>query len=220
MNQWFRYTRGRAALSLLAASALLGCSAQGNQDAEVGSLALPLAANAPSGTHYRLRDATFDIHQGYYWGGSAGYMGIGGGVGNPPVLSVSSEDADPDAPSIEVDLEQGQYTVTLRPGWRFERVENGEATDVEATLLSDANQYVYVYPHSTTWTSYQFGIGGTELWLNGKVNINIGVYEDPDEYYGPSGGYGGRGGATPIAGSTSGGAFAAGGPSIGGASNF
>ena len=217
MKQWFRGIRGQGVVCALCVGALSGCGANGGVEPggekEVGSLALPLAANASSGTLYRLRDAIFDIRQGYYWGGDIPFpgAGTGGGGSNPPLLSVSSED-DPNAQSIEVDLEQGAYTVTLRPGWRFERVENGAATDVEATLLSDPNQYPYVYPHSTTWASYQFGIGGTELWLNGKVNITIDVYENPDEYYGSSGGFGGFwgiGGTTPIPG-----------PSAGGSSGF
>lgn len=35
-----------------------------------------------------------------------------------------------------------------------------------------------------------------EVWFNGNLNIDINVYEDPDDYYGGSGGYGwGSGGA-------------------------
>jgi hypothetical protein len=104
---------------------------------------------------------------------------------------VSSED-DPDASSINISVERGYYNVRLLPGWRMEKVENGTATEVEATLLSDATQWIYVNPHSSSWVRYEFGIGERSLWFNGDLTIDLQVYEDPSQYYG---GYGGEGGA-------------------------
>lgn len=192
-----------AAAGVVFAALLSGCGSQGaDRESDVGSISLPLAADAASGARYRLRDATFEISNGYYYyeDENTSAMAVGGGYGT--VVTVSSEDEDPDASSILVDLEQGSYGVRLLPGWHFEKVEGGTVTDpnVEATLLSSQNVYVYVSPHSTSWAQYAFGIGSSELWLNGKVNLNIDVYEDPDDYYGgvggyePSGGVGGAGG--------------------------
>jgi hypothetical protein len=73
----------------------------------------------------------------------------------------------------------------------MEKIENGEATDVEATLLSSATQWIYVSPHSSSWVSYQFGLGERSLWFNGDLTIDVQVFEDPKEYYGGHGGYGG-----------------------------
>jgi hypothetical protein len=67
------------------------------------------------------------------------------------------------------------------------------STATEAVLLSDSYQWLYVSPRSTSWATWQFGIGGRKLWFNGHVNINIETYEDPDEYYGTHG-FAGSGG--------------------------
>ncbi|MDC0682673.1 hypothetical protein [Sorangium atrum] len=199
-----------AAAGVVFAALLSGCGSQAaDRGPDVGSISLPLAADAPSGARYRLRDATFEISNGYYYyeDENTSAMAVGGGYGT--VVTVSSEDQDPNESSLIVDLEQGGYGVRLLPGWHFEKVEDGTVTDpnVEATLLSRQTVYVYVSPRSTTWAEYAFGIGSSELWLNGKVNLDINVYEDPDDYYG-SGGVGGgdpgTGGAGPIGSVTSG----------------
>lgn len=203
MNKRFRGFGSLAAAGVAFVAGLSGCLSQPDEDAALGSLSLPLAAEAQSGARYRLRNATFQIRSSYYWydeGSSvavtAGVGGSGGGTSGGTVVTINSEDEDPDATSIVVDLEQGTYYVRLLPGWNFEKVEGGTVTEVEATLLSSESIYVYVSPHSTTWAQYQFGIGDRALWLNGKLNVNIGVYEDPEEYYGVgnSGGAGGAGG--------------------------
>ncbi|WP_433933841.1 hypothetical protein AB3662_05380 [Sorangium cellulosum] len=195
-----------AAAGVMLATGISGCTMPSHDDAELGSLSLPLAAQAPSGVSYRLRNATFQIQSDYYWydgvtvGSSSGVGGSAGGTTSSSTgyfpggtsLTINSEDEDPDASSILVDLEQGSYYVQLLPGWHLEKVEGGTATAVDATLLSSQMIYVYVSPHSTTWAQYQFGIGDRALWLNGKLNININVYEDPEEYYGY--GQGGAGG--------------------------
>lgn len=183
--------------AVVAASALLGCA--GNRDGQsksesVGTLNLPLATQGASGVTYRLRDASFSI-SGDPWGGVGGGFGTAGsGPGSP--IYVSSE-TDPDAPQISVELEEGSYFVQLLPGWRLEKVEGGLPTDVEATLLNGDSQWVWVSRLSSSWVEYQFGIGGREIWLNGDLNINIRVFEDPSEL-----GYGGSGiaGSSPVGG--------------------
>lgn len=201
-----------AAVGGLFAAGISGCTMPAGDDAELGSLSLPLEAQAPSGVSYRLRNATFQIQSDYYWydgvtvGSSSGSSGVGGSPGSTTssstgyfpgtLLTINSEDEDPEASSILVDLEQGSYYVQLLPGWHLEKVEGGTATVVDATLLSSQVIYVYVSPRSTTWAQYQFGIGDRALWLNGKLNLGIEVYEDPEEYYGGygTGGSGGAGG--------------------------
>ncbi|WP_438027412.1 hypothetical protein [Sorangium sp. So ce233] len=192
-----------AAAGVMLATGISGCTMPASDDAELGSLSLPLAAQAPSGVSYRLRNATFQIQSDYYWVDAVSVGSSSSGVGGSPgsttsnstgyfpggtLLTINSEDEDPDASSILVDLEQGSYYVQLLPGWHLEKVEGGTATAVDATLLSSQTIYVYVSPHSTTWAQYQFGIGDRALWLNGKLNIGIDVYEDPEEYYGGAGG--------------------------------
>ncbi|WP_437781989.1 hypothetical protein [Sorangium sp. So ce1097] len=211
MTKMFRGFGALAAAGVMFATGISGCTMPADDDAELGSLSLPLAAQAPSGVSYRLRNATFQIQGDYYWYdgvtvGSSGSAGGSPGSGSTTssstgyfpggtLLTINSEDEDPNASSIIVDLERGSYYVQLLPGWHIEKVEGGTATPVDATLLSSQTIYVYVSPHSTTWAQYQFGVGDSALWLNGKLNLGINVYEDPEEYYGGDGGWGGTGGA-------------------------
>jgi hypothetical protein len=172
---------------LLLSQAMVACGADrpADEKAEVGSLSLPLATHGPSGQKYRLRDATFEIRNPYSYGSA------GEGGASSQQITVSSED-DPTADTINVSLEEGYYIITLQPGWQLRKVGNGGGgTDVEATLLSGESQWVYISPHSTSWAEFQFGLGDRELWLNGDLNIEIQVHEDPDDYYGGYGGFGG-----------------------------
>lgn len=205
--------------TLLTASAALvvsGCSgAQEIEAPEMGELGLPLTTEGASGVTYRLRDATFAIHNEYYYYygyGVGGGPSMAGGPNDPSTITVSSED-DPDAQSINVSLEEGSYYIELLPGWHFEKDGPEGPEEVEATLLSGQTQWVWVSRHSTSWAEYQFGLGGRELWLNGKLNISIVLHEDPDELYG-SGGKG-VGGGPWYGGAAAGGAFGV--ESVGGA---
>lgn len=227
-------------LACLAVGTLTGCAGSGSSEqVETGTAALPLRTYGPTGASYRLRNAVFQLAPyRYYWdlvgaGGSyvatdatAGAAGaaMGGATsigeagapstaagGSPvtDVVVVNSED-DPDADSINVELEQGEYLVQLLPGWSMEKSFEGSTETVEAQLLNGADQWLWISPHSTSWVSYQFGIGDRSLWFNGEASINIEVYENPSDYYG------GVGGATNVGGST--GAYPAGGsPSTAGA---
>jgi hypothetical protein len=203
-------------LALATATFATGCGAGAGKPEELGQLSVPLVTHGPSGTEYRLRNATFEIYRYdyYYWGAGGMAAGAAGGEASYPpagaVTTVSSED-DPTADSIVVDLEQGDYYVTLLPGWNMEKIEGNIATPIETTLLSSETTWVYVYPRSTTWVEYLFGVGGRELWLNGKLNIGIQVAEDPNAYYGGGGAGGGLSTGGAWAGETGG--FANGGAS-------
>jgi hypothetical protein len=168
---------------------LVGCSSDGSADAESkGTLAVPLATQGPSGTTYRLRDAVFEIGPEYW-----AYPGGEGGASSQ-VITVSSED-DPNADVIQVSVERGYRVVQLLPGWRLEKVVGNSATDVEATLLSPSSQWVYVRERSTSFVEFNFGLGDREIWFNGKLNLGVNVYEDPEDLYGYGGAPDGVGGA-------------------------
>jgi hypothetical protein len=178
---------GMLALGVVGTQGVTACASDGGggTQEEHGVIALPLGAYASSGTRYRLRNATFVIEDPYAYG-------EGGGSNVPETIVVSSED-DPDADSINLSVEQGYYRIRLQPGWHVEKqAEGGAFSEVEAQLLSGNYQWVYVSPRSTSWARFSFGIGGRAVWFNGNLNIDISVYEDPDDYYG--GGEGGSGG--------------------------
>ena len=168
--------RGWAKLLLVAglgAAALAGCSGAGGHDGgpeAVGQMNLPLTTQGSSGTTYRLRNAKFVIQPQYY------YYDAAGAGGTPETITVSSE-TDPNAKNISVSLPEGYYYVQLAAGWSLEKATATGAQTVEATLLSGTTQWVYVSRQSTSWAEYSFGIGGKEIWLNGKLNIAIDVQE-------------------------------------------
>ena len=199
MKNLFHGFRGYAVLAALAAGSMACSGSNGGRDeAAMGELALPLTTFGPSGTQYRLRDAEFEINTySYYY--DYGYGGEGGSSPSPTSIVVSSED-DPDATSIVVDLEEGYYFLELRPGWRLEKVSDGAAETVEATLLSSSTQWVWISRRSTSWAEYEFGLGERSIWMNGQLNIDIRVYEDPSELDNGYGGYGGYGGLSGWAG--------------------
>ncbi|MDF3069396.1 MAG: putative secreted protein [Polyangiaceae bacterium] len=188
---------GMAMLLAAASTSLMGCSSSGQssggENESEGQLALPLVTQGASGVVYRLRDATFTISR-YGWMGTGGTgWASGGGPGGTEVVTVSSE-TDPNAATISVNLEEGQYFVTLQPGWHFEKQTAAGYEEVEATLLYGETQYVYVSRQSTSFAEFQFGLGGREIWLNGDLNIGVVLYEDPSDLgYGGSGGFAGAG---------------------------
>jgi hypothetical protein len=192
---------GTLLLTGVAAMMLVGCgsSAKGGSDEgeKIGQLALPLVTQGASGVTYRLRDATFAIHNyNYYYtspasgGSGSGSAGSGMGGGGE-VITVSSED-DPDAVNISLSLEEGQYYIELLDGWHFEKeLPGGGSEAVTATLLSGQTQWVWVSRQSTSFAEYQFGLGDRELWLNGQLNIGVVLYEDPSEVGTGGTGFGG-----------------------------
>jgi len=178
---------------------LVGCSGSGGQDGQstaIGQIGLPLTTQGASGVTYRLRNATFVVQNEYRYYDSDSYAaGAGGTPGTPGTISVSSE-TDPNARNISLSLEEGYYNVRLASGWRMEKVGSSGSQTVEATLLSGANQWVYVSRNGTSWAEFSFGIGGRQLWLNGKLNIAIDVQEVAGASQGGAAGDGsGHGGA-------------------------
>jgi hypothetical protein len=156
----------------------LGCggeSAPSSTGAEVGTVALPLSAVAPSGVEYRLRNATFNI-----WGWTDTCTEQSCEYDE----TISSEDYL-DQPTIMLDLLRGSYYIYLNEGWELEKILDGVGEVVEAQLLNSNYQYVWIQPYQTMWVTYQFGVGDEVLWFTGQLQIQMEVYEDPDDYYGP-----------------------------------
>ena len=157
---------------------LSACSGAGGHEGEskaLGQIDLPLTTQGASGVTYRLRLATFVV-QSQYYDYQYGEAGAGGSNGNPGTVVVSSE-TNPNARTISLSLEEGYYYIRLLPGWNMEKATSAGAQTVEATLLSGENQWVYISRQNTSWAEYSFGIGGREIWLNGKLNIAIDVQE-------------------------------------------
>lgn len=121
-----------------------------------GTLRLALGATGASGHKYRLRNGVFDI------AGKA-------------ELSVDTE-SDPDADSIDLDLEAGNYTITLGGSWYLERLrDDGSYESIDATLLSSATLPFAITAHETTNVRYRFKVLGDVVDLGGALSISIDV---------------------------------------------
>ncbi len=171
----------------VAAAGTMGCGSKTDSPREgtapTGSLGLPLQTQGASGTAYRLRNAEFVIDQDcwdYGWGGA--------GNDCPDAIVVNGED-HLDEESIQLSVEEGYYNVRLSSGWEMEERANGNGNGaiVEATLLSSSSRWIYVSRNSTRWVDFEFGIGERSIWMNGRLNIEMTVYEDPSDLYGYAG---------------------------------
>lgn len=147
----------------------LGCSGQpdrANQgsaesEASAGRMSLALTARGASGTLYRLRQASLQVVQQ-------------GGFG----FAFLSSENDPQATTLEATLTNGTYTAELAFGWFLEKVENGAATPVVATLLSSPLQSFEIHANQETFVSYRFETNGEVLdFGQGRLVIDIQVDE-------------------------------------------
>ncbi|UJR86127.1 hypothetical protein [Sandaracinus amylolyticus] len=135
-----------------------GCSAVESPSA----LTLELSAAGPGGVTYRLRDAELT-------------------VAGPESVTVSTE-TDPDASVISLSLPAGAYTVALASGWRLERVVDGVATDVEATLISANPAEALLTADAVTQVRFRFQLAREVVETGpGQLDIGIDVVPAPPE---------------------------------------
>jgi hypothetical protein len=144
-------------LCLLWAAFVVGCTGQlPDMATEQGSVQMALAANGPDGSLYRLRDATID------------YVG--------PTNVTLDSDTFGDSRIVFTGVNPGNYSITLRPGWRFEHVDtNGNVTSAEATLVSPNPQQAHVAPAGTTQVRLRFTIAGLGDVVLSPGEIDLGV---------------------------------------------
>lgn len=153
-------------LTLAACSSPLDpTSAQGSSlAAEFGQVAFALTAETES-RRFALRDAQFSV------------------TGSESVV-LASNDA-PDATALVQDLESGEYTVELLPGYRLvELLAEGEV-DVEATLATSNPQSVLIAPDQTTSVTFifrtaaeavPFGDGTLEVFVAVEQAAPVGLF--------------------------------------------
>jgi hypothetical protein len=123
---------------------------------------LPLTTTSEAGATYYLGNANFLVRDAQ----------------GAPVVTLSSEDEEPDAPTISADLDVGSYTVELLAGWALRRVVNGEPMVVAATLASPAVVEVSVEEQEESTVLFEFVVGpdGT-TGPQGSLGIGIAVRE-------------------------------------------
>ncbi|HEY5956156.1 MAG TPA: hypothetical protein VIV60_06375 [Polyangiaceae bacterium] len=171
------------------------------QASRTGRLQFALSGTSGNGAQYRLRQGTFAIT-------------------GASVNGVSTEDYLQTA-SITVELQVGDYAISLNPGWYLEVASaDGSYAPVEASLTSTNPQLFTIEDQKTSSVSFRFRVGGETIELgNGGLTIHIDVDDTNTGAAGASGagGVGGSGGQT-AGGSEQGGAAGQGGTtSTGGA---
>jgi len=137
---------------------------QANLPAAAGQLQLALTTRSASGNLYRLRQAFFQVsQQDSPFGGFS---------------SLLSSENDPLATTLEATVPTGDYAVDLFGGWFLEKVQNGEVTRVEATLVSASTQFVSVRENEESVVSFRFQTNGEIIdFSEGRLIVEIQVDE-------------------------------------------
>ncbi|HEY5960085.1 MAG TPA: hypothetical protein VIV60_26210, partial [Polyangiaceae bacterium] len=131
-----------AAISLTAACG----DSHVEQASRNGRLQFALSGTFGNGAQYRLRLGTFAIT-------------------GASVNSVSTEDYLQTA-SITVELQVGDYAISLNPGWYLEVASaDGGYAPVEATLTSTNPQLFTIEDQKTSSVSFRFRVGGETIEL-------------------------------------------------------
>jgi hypothetical protein len=118
-------------------------------------------------------------------GGSPGSGGVGtagaAGTGSTgTVITFLSTENDPLATTLETNLPQGLYRITLLDGWQLERVFGSEVSFVEATLDGSPSQDFFVSVNEETFVVYRFQTnGGSVSFGDGRLIVDIEVDENP-----------------------------------------
>jgi len=128
-----------------------------DRDPGLGTIAVNLTNSAPSGVVYRLRDAIISVD------------------GASPA-TFNTED-DPTRTSLSADVPPGDYTATVKDGWRLERLDSGIPTPVTATLTSDNPVAFTVMAQLRTTVPLVFRVDGNSVDLGAGYDIVIGIDE-------------------------------------------
>jgi hypothetical protein len=153
---------------------VFGCS--GTPDVSIGSVTVNLVGQATSGNIYRLRDAVITVRSD-----------------GAPDQVFRTED-DPDRTLLSADVAAGDYTATVQPGWRLERISGGTAVPVSAQLASPNPEEFTVAPRQRTTVPLRFRVDAEDVDLAEGYDIVLTVDETPpllfvtnqDENQGPA----------------------------------
>ena len=143
-------------IAWMAASA--GCTAP--DDDALGSVTVNLLGQTPSGNVYRLRDAVITVQ-------------------GPTSTRVWSTEDDPDRTSLSADVAIGDYSATLRDGWRIERVDGASTTTLPAQLVSNNPVLFTVDLDQRTSVPLRFRVGSEDVDLTQGYDITLVVDEPP-----------------------------------------
>ncbi|HEY6562332.1 MAG TPA: hypothetical protein VI072_33925 [Polyangiaceae bacterium] len=129
----------------------------GEEVSATGRLELPLTAQSSSGAQYRLIRGTFKV--------------------TGRAKRTLSSDAQPDRPTLSVDLPKGEYRIQLLGGWSLERrTTDGRFEPVEATLTSVNPVAFVILAQQSTRVTFRFKVGDDVVEFGkGRLNVDIEV---------------------------------------------
>jgi hypothetical protein len=137
-----------------------GCAEIGEPD--VGTIALNLIGQAPSGTVYRLRHAVITV--------------TGAGVSR-----IWNTEDDPSRTSLSENVPAQDYTAALARGWNLERIDGASATPVAAALVSANPAPFTVAPHRRTTVPLRFHVDADVVDMSQGYDIVLSVEESPPQ---------------------------------------
>lgn len=141
--------------AVLSAATLPACSADtAEQSEQIGTVKLNLTGVGATGTLYRLRNGIFTI--------------------SGPTSTQFTTEADPDAGSVLLDLQAGDYSILLEPGWVLE-AQTPEGFAPIAAALSSENPYPFaVASEANTAVLFAFETGeDTVEFGEGTAEVSI-----------------------------------------------
>src|SRR5690349_10350797 len=144
-------------ISVVLIAAIAGCVSPG--EPELGAMTLNLAGQTASGNVYRLRDAVITVR-------------------GPTSTKVWNTEDNPDETSLSANVVAGDYTATLRDGWRIERVEGLSTTTLPAQLLSDNPVSFTVATNQRTAVPLRFRVDNEDVDLTQGYDITL-VVDEP-----------------------------------------
>jgi hypothetical protein len=133
---------------------MVACVADASQEAHQGTFEMPLVATGTSGAQYHL-------------------SGVFAVVGPEPHTIV----ADGQQPSIQLDVQEGGYTIKLNDGFQLSRMQGGMSTPVQATLRSANPQMFAIQPNTTTQVRFSFQTQGDQVAF-GRGTLVVGIDVD------------------------------------------
>lgn len=151
-------------LTMVPVLALLGaaCAAEPPSSPH-GRAAFALQTATGSGAVYRLEDAEFLVR-------------------GPETVTLATDDFDAESLVISTPLAEGNYTVTLRAGWRLTvRTEEGSYLDVQEVELTTPNPVAFTVARgNATPVTFGFRTPGEAVEMTpGGLDLDIAVNEGP-----------------------------------------
>ncbi len=146
---------------IFASTAWIGCfDGQSERAAQIGRLEMQLSGTSAAGVEYQLRAGTFHI------------------TGKADV--VVSTDEDPATDAMSVELEAGEYSIELLPGWHLEQaLPDGSLKPVQALLASSNPVAFTIRERRSTNVRFRFKTWDDMLEIgNGRVVIGIDVIHE------------------------------------------